>query len=51
MREDGRRCLDEDEMRKRGWTLNETGRWHDPEHDAAVRERFEKRANLAEATS
>jgi hypothetical protein len=29
-REDGRRCLDTDELRTLGWTLNEKGRWFDP---------------------
>jgi hypothetical protein len=29
-REDGRRCLDEDEMRALGWLLNARGRWVDP---------------------
>jgi hypothetical protein len=29
-REDGRRCLDVDEMEGRGWARNERGRWNDP---------------------
>ena len=29
-REDGRRCLDTDEMTGRGWTLNKLNRWVDP---------------------
>jgi hypothetical protein len=29
-REDGRRCLDTDEMRERGWCRNQRGRWIDP---------------------
>jgi hypothetical protein len=29
-REDGRRCLDVDEMEAKGWRLNKRGRWADP---------------------
>ena len=29
-REDGRRCLGVEEMRARGWRLNERGQWLDP---------------------
>ena len=28
-REDGRRCLDADEMRERGWCVDARGRWVD----------------------
>ncbi len=28
--EDGRRCLDEDEMQEKGWRRNSLGRWFDP---------------------
>ena len=30
-REDGRRCLDTNEMTAKGWELNDRGRWLDPE--------------------
>jgi len=39
-REDGRRCLDVDEMTARGWRLTERGRWFDPTHAAEVAEAF-----------
>jgi hypothetical protein len=29
-REDGRRCLEVEEMEARGWRRNEQGRWVDP---------------------
>jgi hypothetical protein len=32
-REDGRRCLDVDEMEEVGWCLNGRGRWIDPARD------------------
>jgi hypothetical protein len=31
--EDGRRCLDAGEMRERGWSLTQRGRWIDPARD------------------
>ena len=43
-REDGRRCLDTDEMCARGWHLNEQGRWSDPARAARTRNYFEKAA-------
>ena len=36
-REDGRRCLDAEEMRALGWTLDKRGRWTDPESANRVR--------------
>jgi hypothetical protein len=32
-REDGRRCLDIEEMEEAGWRLNGRGRWLDPARD------------------
>lgn len=29
-REDGRRCLDSQEMREKGWVQNDKGYWQDP---------------------
>jgi hypothetical protein len=43
-REDGRRCLDTDEMRANGWALNDSGRWIDPVRVEAARESFAKAA-------
>ena len=42
--EDGRRCLDEEEMEANGWELNERGRWVDPVRLQASREAFAKAA-------
>jgi hypothetical protein len=36
-REDGRRCLDVDEMRAKGWKLNKRGRWIDPKRAERAR--------------
>jgi excisionase family DNA binding protein len=50
-REDGRRCLDAEELRAMGWTTDARGRWYDP----AVRERTlrwaEERKRVAAVTS
>jgi len=43
-REDGRRCLDTDEMTAKGWELDERGRWVDPVRLQASREGFLKAA-------
>ena len=43
-REDGRRCLDADEMEAKGWELNDRGRWIDPVRVQAARESFAKAA-------
>jgi len=40
MREDGRRCLSVDEMRAKGWTLNDRERWIDPALVARARAAF-----------
>jgi hypothetical protein len=44
-REDGRRCLDPDEMFAKGWALNDRSRWVDPVRSERVRERFETPSN------
>lgn len=36
--EDGRRCLDADQMRELGWTTNEDGYWFDPAEVERTRE-------------
>jgi hypothetical protein len=36
-REDGRRCLDEEEMRARGWAKSVRGGWFDPARSPASR--------------
>jgi hypothetical protein len=36
-REDGRHCLDVNEMAKAGWRLNRRGRWFDPARDPRAR--------------
>jgi len=43
-REDGRRCLDADEMTALGWARDEHGRWIDPERVEAARRAFAKDA-------
>ena len=43
-REDGRRCLDVDEMTAKGWELNDRGRWVDPVRLQATREAFAQAA-------
>jgi hypothetical protein len=43
-REDGRRCLDSQEMEAKGWELNDRGRWIDPLRLQASREGFAKAA-------
>lgn len=35
--EDGRRCLTEVEMRKKGWEVDDRGRWSDPRRAEALR--------------
>lgn len=40
--EDGRRCLDGDEMQANGWDRKERGRWHDPEKTEKTRATFAK---------
>jgi|SRR5215831_2653901 len=42
--EDGRRCLDEDEMRAKGWDRDERGRWADPAEIARTTRDFATRA-------
>lgn len=39
-REDGRRCLDEEEMVALGWERNRLGRWSDPQAVEAARKSF-----------
>jgi len=43
-REDGRRCLEADEMTAKGWELNDRGRWLDPVRLQASREAFARAA-------
>jgi hypothetical protein len=43
-REDGRRCLDEQEMEAKGWTQDDRGRWLDPVRVQASREAFARAA-------
>src|SRR6266487_2682627 len=43
-REDGRRCLDSEEMQSKGWTQDGRGRWLDPVRVQAARESFAKLA-------
>jgi hypothetical protein len=43
-RENGRRCLDSDEMRAKGWAQDGNGRWIDPARVQAARESFAKAA-------
>jgi hypothetical protein len=43
-REDGRRCLESDEMKAKGWELNDRGRWVDPVRLQASREAFARAA-------
>jgi hypothetical protein len=43
-RDDGRRCLDVEEMEAKGWELNDRGRWVDPVRLQASREAFAKAA-------
>jgi len=43
-REDGRRCLDAEEMEAKGWELNDRGRWIDPVRVLAAREAFARAA-------
>lgn len=42
--EDGRSCLDADEMTVTGWELNDRGRWIDPVRVQAARGSFAKAA-------
>lgn len=42
LREDGRRCLDMDEMRARGWTLDGRSRWRDSSTPHPFAERRER---------
>jgi hypothetical protein len=39
--EDGRRCLDADEMQALGWQQDDKGRWYDPVHRERTRDYFE----------
>jgi hypothetical protein len=39
-REDGRRCLDVQEMQANGWKLDQRNRWHDPARSGRAREAF-----------
>src|SRR6266487_1419995 len=41
-REDGRRCLDSEELQSKGWTQDGRGRWLDPVRVQAARESFAK---------
>jgi hypothetical protein len=43
-REDGRRCLDSNQMEAKGWGLDDRGRWLDPVRLQASREAFAKAA-------
>jgi hypothetical protein len=43
-REDGRRCMDEDEMVAAGLELDARGRWRDPASAERTRGRFQKAA-------
>jgi hypothetical protein len=43
-REDGRRCLDAEEMTALGWVLDKRGRWSDPKLVEAARKAFGKDA-------
>ena len=43
-REDGRRCLDADEMREKGWAQDDKGRWFNPARAERARQAFEERA-------
>ena len=43
-REDGRRCLDVDEMTAKGWAQDDRGRWTDPVRVQASREAFARAA-------
>jgi hypothetical protein len=38
LREDGRRCLDAEEMEAKGWQQDANGRWLDPSHVKRARE-------------
>jgi hypothetical protein len=42
--EDGRRCLDSEEMQAKGWAEDDRGRWTDPVRVQASREAFAKAA-------
>jgi hypothetical protein len=44
LREDGRRCLEADEMEAKGWELDHRGHWVDPVRLEASREAFAKAA-------
>ena len=44
-REDGRRCLDEDEMRAAGWRSDKYGRWRMPPPDEEALLRIGGRSN------
>jgi hypothetical protein len=44
IREDGRRCLDAQEMRQKGWEQNEQGRWFDPASVSRARVAFGRSA-------
>jgi hypothetical protein len=38
--EDGRRCLDIEEMHERGWEQEQNSRWFDPKHVERARQAF-----------
>jgi hypothetical protein len=42
--EDGRRCLDRDEMLERGWEQSDKGRWFNPARAERARKAFEEDA-------
>jgi hypothetical protein len=47
-REDGRRCLDTDELRERGWKQDTRGRWRQPaDPDALLRIRESRGAAVS----
>lgn len=50
MRDDGRRCLDPDEMRAKGWGRDAKGRWHDPVTVAKARIAFSQADTTPQAS-
>jgi hypothetical protein len=38
--DNGRRCLDIEEMQAKGWTQDEKGRWYDPAHRERANDYF-----------
>ena len=47
-REDGRRCLDAEEMRGLGWEVDANGRWSEPARARATRDAFARVERLNE---